>query len=92
MIASDFVAQYDSAQFSAIALHCFDAGQAPAYHQQWFDLNFPIALDFDSELFRAYRIPHQVYPLNVVIDAQGNVAHIGSTLEDAKAVIDLLLP
>jgi len=68
-----------------LVIHCDAEGQTPARHTQWYGLTFPIALDFDSELFRRYRLPGHVFPLNVVIDKEGKIAHIGDDLDKAVA-------
>lgn len=76
-----------------MAAHSFPSGQNAAYHVQQFGLSFPVLLDFESELFRRYRIPGQVFPLNAVIDRDGRVAYVGDDLDEATAVLDgLLLP
>ena len=51
-----------------------------------------MALDFDSELFRRYRLPEWVYPLQFVIDQQGEVAYVGTDLYDALAAAEALVP
>lgn len=51
-----------------------------------------MALDLDSQLFRRLRLPQQVFPLNAVIDAEGNLAYLGADLDAAVAIIETLLP
>lgn len=37
-------------------------------------LDFPVVLDMDSQAFARYRIPSKVFPLHVIIDAEGTIA------------------
>ena len=57
-------------------------------------LSFPMLLDFDREMYRFYRRTGYVYPLHVVIDPDGRVAHIdnGPGLEPLKEALDRLIP
>jgi hypothetical protein len=92
LIDSETIPQYSPDEFAAIGIHCFVDGTLPAVHVQAFDLSFPVGLDYDSELFRQYRLPGKVFPLNVVFDAQGQVVHVGTVLEEAQAAIAAELP
>lgn len=58
-------------------------------------ITFPIALDVESEVFRYYRVPGRVFPLNVVIDREGRIAHVdnGPGLDAAEAaIVSALMP
>ena len=93
LIEANLVTRYPAESFQVLVAHSFPSGQDAAYHVQLFGLSFPVFLDFESELFRRYRIPGHVFPLNAVIDTDGRVAHIGTVLDEATAVLDgLLLP
>lgn len=52
-------------------------------------VTLPVALDLEGEIFRHYRVPSRVFPLNVVIDRTGNVVHIDSNrdISEAEAAI-----
>ena len=73
------------------AIHSFDNGGPACAHVQEFGLSFEMALDLDSEVFRHFRLPGQVFPLNVVFDTQGKVAYLGADLTAALKVVDSLV-
>ncbi|MEM6294198.1 MAG: hypothetical protein AAGA54_23160 [Myxococcota bacterium] len=90
-VEDEVLPAFDPDAFTAVAIHSFAEGRFPATHTQIFGLTFPVALDYDSEQFRRFRLPAHVFPLNVVFDEQGAVAHVGTELEDAVAVVETLL-
>ncbi len=45
-----------------------------------FGITFPLALDFDGEVFRRYRMPRLVFPINVVVGRDGKVVHFDTEL------------
>ena len=90
-IDSDVLPGFSPDDVQFVAIHCYPEGGNAAFHTQWFGLSFPLALDFDSELFRRFRLPGHVYPLHVVVDRQGRVAYVGAPLEDAVAAVQGLL-
>ena len=83
---------FDPAQVQVVVAHCYPDGLAAAHHVQWFGLSFPVIFDFDGELFRRFRMPNQVYPLNMVIDASGNLVQITNDLDEAVATVNSLTP
>lgn len=52
-------------------------------------VTLPVALDLEGEIFRHYRVPSRVFPLNVVIDRSGALVHVDANLDisDAEAAI-----
>lgn len=44
-------------------------------------VTLPVALDFDSEVFRRWRKPDWVFPLNAVVGRDGKVAYFDGELE-----------
>ena len=91
LLENDIKPGLDPAKVQIVVLHC-DRDPAPgAYHVQVFGLSFPMAFDLDDELFRRLRLPDHVYPLNVVIDTDGKIAHKGKVLDDAVAAVKKLL-
>ena len=74
-----------------MAVHCDTSGQPAAAHVQEYGLTFPIVLDLDSQLFRRLRLPGQVFPLNAVIDQEGNLAYLGPDLPESVAVAQSLI-
>ena len=91
MLQNNILPQHTNDDLLIVVIHCDAQARTPSAHIQQFGLTYPIALDFDSELFRRFRLPGQVFPLNVVIDREGRVAHIGIVLDDAVAVAEGLL-
>jgi hypothetical protein len=91
-IETDILPRFAPADVQVVVAHCYTEGESAAAHVQWFGLTFPIALDFDSELFRRFRLPGQVFPLNFVLDRDGRVAYLGPVLDDAVAAVEALLP
>ena len=87
MIDADVIPQFPEDEFAAIAIHSFREGTLPAFHVQAFGLQFPIALDYDSEQFRRFRLPEHVFPLNVVFDPTGRIVHVGTELDEAVAAV-----
>lgn len=92
LIESDVLSRFPPTDLQVVAVHCFHDAQGAAGHVQRFGLTFPVALDFDSELFRRLRMIGHVFPLNVVIDRAGRVAYVGDVLDDAVTVVDSLIP
>jgi hypothetical protein len=92
LLEADILPSYSADDLQVVAIHCYPDAMPAVAHVQRFGLSFPMAFDFDSELFRRFRIPDHVYPLNIVIDQQGKFAHVGTTLEDALTAVDSLLP
>ena len=91
MLETDVIPGYAPADVQFVAIHSYPEGEFAAGHVQQFGLTFPVALDLDGELFRRFRLPNHVFPLNVVIDAAGNVAHVGTDLDETLAAVDQLL-
>ncbi|MEM6991918.1 MAG: hypothetical protein AAF721_15525 [Myxococcota bacterium] len=87
MIDSDIIPLYSADEFAAVAIHSFREGTVPASHVQVFGLGFPVALDYESEQFRRFRLPGHVFPLNVVFNPAGEVVHLGTDLDEAAAAI-----
>lgn len=52
-------------------------------------LTFPVVLDLDSQAFARYRLPGQVFPLHVVIDAEGTI--VLADTEPGLAVVEATL-
>lgn len=48
-------------------------------------VSLPVALDLEGEIFRHYRVPAQVFPLNAVIDRDGNLVHIDGNRDITEA-------
>ena len=48
-----------------------------------------VASDFEGEVFRHYRLPSRVFPLNVVIDRNGALVHVDGNrdITEAEAAI-----
>lgn len=74
------------------AIHSSYNGQPAAANVQQYGLTFNVAYDFDSEVFRLFRLPAQVFPLNVVVDPAGKIAYLGPDLTEALSVVDSLIP
>ncbi len=53
------------------------------------ELSFPVVLDIESEVFRLYRVPGSVFPLNVVIGRDGTIVHVDneSSIDAAAAAV-----
>jgi peroxiredoxin len=86
LLQREILPSFDAAEVQVVVIHCDPQGQTPAAHKQTFALSFPIVLDFESELFRRFRLPDHVFPLNAVIARDGTIAHVGVVLDDAVAV------
>ncbi|MCA9664140.1 MAG: redoxin domain-containing protein [Myxococcales bacterium] len=88
MLVTDTLPKIAGKAAEVVAVHCDSEGGTSAFHVQSFGLTYPMLLDFDSELFRRFRLPDHVFPLDVVIDKQGKVAYVGTVLDDAvKALL-----
>ena len=83
MLENDILPGFSPDDVAIVAIHCHPDGRATASHVQWFGLTFPVALDIDSEMFRRFRLPEHVFPLNLVIDRNGDVAYLGTSLDEA---------
>ena len=75
---------------SIIAVDCEPSGTNPGQLIQSMNLTFPFAMDFDSELLRRYRMPGEIFPLNVVLDRNHDVALVTRSLEEATALLETL--
>ncbi len=61
-----------------------DAGSGIGLVEQ-LGVTLPVALDLEGEVFRHYRLPSMVFPLNVVIDRTGTLVHADGNLETTEA-------
>lgn len=54
-----------------------------------FGVTLPVVFDLEGELFRYYRLAARVFPLNAVIDRNGDLVHVDGNLDttDAEAAI-----
>lgn len=48
-------------------------------------VTLPVALDLEGEIFRHYRLPSMVFPLNAVIDRTGTLIHVDGNLDISEA-------
>lgn len=48
-------------------------------------VSLPVALDLEGEIFRHYRLPSRVFPLNAVIDRMGNLVHVDGNRDIGEA-------
>ena len=57
-------------------------------------LKMPILLDFDRELFGAFRSPRRSFPLHVLLDRDGRIIHTdhGSGLAELEKALEKLFP
>jgi hypothetical protein len=88
LLKDDVIPQFSPDDFAAIAIHNYPEATGPGVHVQAFGLPFQIGLDYESEQLRRYRLPNHVFPLNVVFDADGEIIHVGTELDDAVAAVE----
>ena len=65
----------------AVAVHRGTGLASLSLTLQEMGLTMPIALDMDGEIFRRYRLPGWVFPLNYLVGRDGKVAYIDTDLE-----------
>lgn len=84
-IESELLPQYEAEGLSVVPVL---VGLDPAAGVALVDslgVTLPVALDLEGEIFRHFRVPSRVFPLNVVIDRAGDVVHIDSNLDISEA-------
>lgn len=69
------------------AVHSLASGVAADQMVVEQDLAFPMVYDFDSEILRQLRLAKHLFPLEVVIDAEGELAYVGSNFAAAVDVV-----
>lgn len=87
MLENDIRAQFAGQPFEIVAINSHHEASGAGVDVQRHGLRFPMAFDFDSELFRRYRLPDHVFPLNVVIDREGKVVLATASLDEAVEAV-----
>lgn len=82
-----FIPMYGEQGFVATAAHCLAPGTEADELAVRARMTYPMAYDFDRELFRSYRRPGEVFPLNAVVDREGNLVYVGDDIDEAEAAI-----
>lgn len=88
-IESQLLPQYEADGLVVLpVLVGLDAGAGMALVEQ-LGVTLPVGLDLEGEVFRHYRLPSRVFPLNVVIDRTGALVHVDGNrdITEAEAAI-----
>lgn len=73
-----------------VAVDCEPSGNNPGQLIQRMGLTFDFAMDFDGELLRRFRLPGEIFPLNVVLDREHRLVGITRSLEQAQVMLESL--
>ena len=88
-IEAELLPQYEAEGLTVVPVLVSPDPLAGMVLIEQFGVTLPIALDLEGEIFRHYRLPSRVFPLNAVIDRDGTLIHIDGNrdIAEAEAVI-----
>jgi peroxiredoxin len=91
-IEAQLLPDYDPADLAVIGINISHRTAYADTLRTDANLTLPIALDLQSEVFRHLRAPHKVFPLHVVIDRTGTIAHLDTNpgLTSIRAALEQL--
>lgn len=87
MLDRDIRERFADRPVEFVAINSHPEGTGAGVDVQRHDLKMPMAYDFDSQIFRRYRLPEHVFPLNVVIDGSGEVVVLTADLDEAVEAV-----
>ena len=82
---------YEGAGLVGVAVHSQGLGINADAVATDYALTFPMLYDFEMQPLRYYRHGAKPFPLNVIVDREGVIAHIGRDYDEAEAAVVSLL-
>jgi hypothetical protein len=76
LVQNELLPTYGGQGFSAVAVNSSRNTEYAAALILDEAISLPTGLDIESEVFRYYRVPGLAFPLHVVVDRQGKIAHV----------------